>query len=100
MTLAPEPLSALLRRYAGENDEPCDVPRVRFDEAVKRGDDPLHILPYLASVGIVVENLEDLLRINRDVTEEDISAFRVAEGVAVVIASDGLWQLFEPGAAP
>ena len=66
----------------------------------KRGDDPLHILPYLSSLGIMVETLEDLLLINREVTEEEISAFRVAEGIAVVIASDGLWQLFEPGAAP
>jgi hypothetical protein len=100
MNTAPEPLSALLRRYAGDNDEPRDVLRVRFDEAVKRGDDPLHILPYLSSLGIVVETLEDLLLINREVTEEDISAFRVAEGIAVVIASDGIWALFEPGAAP
>jgi hypothetical protein len=100
MNSATETLGALLQRYAGDNDEPRDVPRVRFDEAVKRGDDPLHILPYLASLGIVVETLEDLLLINREVTEEDISAFRVAEGIAVVIASDGIWELFEPGAAP
>ena len=100
MNTAPEPLRALLQRYAGENDEPRDVPRVRFDEAVKRGDDPHHILPYLASLGIAVETLEDLLLINREATEEEISAFRVAEGIAGVITSDGLWQLFEPGAVP
>ncbi|HEY1856959.1 hypothetical protein [Acidocella sp.] len=98
MDKAPETLRALLRRYAGENDEPRDVPRVRFDEAVRQGDDPLHILPYLASLGIAVETMDDLLRINRDGTEEEISAFRVAEGIAVVISSDAIWQLFEPGA--
>jgi hypothetical protein len=49
MNTAPETLGALLKRYAGENDEPRDVPRVRFDEAMQRGDDPLHILPYLAA---------------------------------------------------
>jgi hypothetical protein len=40
MNTAPEPLRALLRRYVGENDEPRDVPRVSFAEAVKHGDDP------------------------------------------------------------
>ena len=55
---------------------------------------------YLSSLGVKIETLEDLLLINREATEEEISAFRVAEGIAVVIASDGLWQLFEPGAAP
>jgi len=29
-------------------------------------------------------------------TEEEIHCFRVAEGVAVTVASDGLWLLFEP----
>jgi hypothetical protein len=100
MNTAPETLGALLKRYAGDNDEPRDVPRIRFDEALQRGDDPLHILPYLAGLGISVRSIDDLLRINSDDTEEEIRAFRVVEGVAVVMASDGLWLLFEPGAAP
>jgi hypothetical protein len=34
--------------------------------------------------------------VNGDDTEEEIHSFRVAEGVAVTVASDGLWLLFEP----
>jgi hypothetical protein len=99
MNTATETLGALLQRYSGDNDEPRAVPRVCFDEAMQRGDDPLHILPYLAGLGIPVRSIDDLLRINDDDTEEEIHAFRVAEGVAVVMATDGLWLLFEPGAA-
>ena len=100
MNRATETLGALLQRYAGDNDEPRDVARIRFDEAMRHGDDPLHILPYLAGLGIQVRSIDDLLRINDDDTEEEIHAFRVVEGIAVVMASDGLWLLFEPGAAP
>ena len=53
-------------------------------------------LPYLAYVGLSVRSLDDLLRINADATEEEIHCFRVAEGVTVTLASDGLWLLFEP----
>ncbi len=100
MNTATETLGELLQRYAGDNDERRDVPRIRFDETVKRGDDPLQILPYLAGLGIQVRSIDDLLRINDDDTEEEIRAFRVVEGIAVVMASDGNWLLFEPGAAP
>ena len=89
-----ETLAALLRRYCDANDEPRDVPRINLAEAVRRGDDPLHILPYLAGLGLAVGSLDDLLRINDDATEEEVHAFRVAEGVAVTVASDGLWMLF------
>ncbi len=60
----------------------------------------LHILPYLAGIGITVGTLDDLLAINDDDTEEEFHAFPVVEGVAVVMVSDGLWLLFEPAAAP
>ncbi|GAB0115739.1 hypothetical protein [Acidisoma sp. C75] len=99
METAQEPLSALLRRYADETGEPRDVPRISFEEAVARGDDPLHVLPYLAGLGIVVRTMDDLLMINGDGGEEEISAFPVEEGVAVVVASDGAWLLFQRGAA-
>jgi hypothetical protein len=96
MSDAPETLAALLRRYCDQHDEPCQVPRVRLSDAVQRGDDPLHILPYFATLGLPVRALNDLLRINDDETEEEVRSFRVAEGVAVTVASDGLWLLFEP----
>ena len=96
MSDAPETLAALLRRHRADHDEPRDVPRVSLAEAVRAGDDPLHIIPYLAGLGLPVRSLDDLLRANDDATEEEIGCFRVAEGVAVTIASDGLWLLFEP----
>ena len=81
---------------ATTSDEPRDVPRVSLAEALRRGDDPLHILPYLAGLGLAVRSLDDLLLINGDDTEEELHAFRVAEGVAISVASDGLWMLFVP----
>jgi hypothetical protein len=71
------------------------VPRISFAEALRNGDDPLHVIPYFASLGLAVRSLEDLLQINEDETEEELHSFRVAEGVAVTLASDGLWLLFE-----
>jgi hypothetical protein len=96
MTDQPETLEALLRRFCENFDEPRDVPRVSLTDAILRGDDPLHLLPYLAGLGMPVASLDDLLAINADDTEEEISAFRVAEGVAVTVASDGIWALFTP----
>jgi hypothetical protein len=90
-----ETLAELLRRYCDEHDEPRDVPRISIAEAVRNGDDPLHIIPYFANLGLVVRTLDDLLQINDDDTEEELHSFRVAEGVAVTLASDGLWLLFE-----
>lgn len=91
-----ETLDTLLRRYSAEHDEPRDVPRVSLTDALRSGDDPLHILPYLAGLGFAVRTLDDLLLVNDDDTEEEVHSFRVAEGVAVTLASDGLWLLFEP----
>ena len=91
-----ETLAALLRRYCEDHDEPRDVPRINIADAVRSGDDPLHVIPYMAGIGLTVRGLDDLLRINDDDTAEEIRSFRVAEGVAVTVASDGLWLLFEP----
>jgi hypothetical protein len=96
MSNAPETLAALLRRYCDQPAEPSDVPRVSLGAAVRQGDDPLHVLPYFATLGLTVRSLDDLLKINGDDTEEEIHCFRVTEGVAVTVASDGLWLLFEP----
>lgn len=96
MSTTHEPFAALLRRYCDDPDEPPDVPRVSFAEALRQGDDRLHILPYLAGLGLAIHALDDLLGVNEDDTEEELHCFRVAEGVAVTIASDGLWLLFEP----
>ncbi len=45
-------------------------------------------------------SLDDLLLFNDDETEEELHCFRVAEGVAVSVASGGLWLLFEPRGRP
>ncbi len=63
---------------------------------LKGADDPLKIVEYLTELGIAVRELDDLLKINADDTEEELYAFRVAEGVALSVASDGLWLLYEP----
>jgi len=91
-----ETLDALLRRYHDHNDEPGDVPRVSFAEALQHGDDPYHVLPYLAGLGLTIRCLDDLLLVNHDDTEEELHSFRVAEGIAVTLASDGMWLLFVP----
>jgi hypothetical protein len=91
-----ETLAVLLRRYCEDCLEPHNVPRVSLAEAVRLGDDPLHILPYLAGLGITVRCLEDLMRINDDESEEELQSFRIVEGVAISVASDGAWLVFEP----
>jgi hypothetical protein len=97
MSEQPEPFAELLRRYRdGDDDEPGEVHRVSFAEAARSGDDPLHILKYLTGLGLAINSLDDLLQINADETEDEIHCFRVAEGVAVSVASDGVWLLFEP----
>ncbi len=89
-----ENLAALLREHAAGRDLPRYVPQIAFTEALARGDDPLHILPYLADVGVAVSTMEDLQAAGDDPGEEEMCAFRVEEGVAVLLESDGLWLLF------
>lgn len=96
MTEKPETLEALLRRFCEDFDEPRDVPTVSLADAIRRGNDPLDLLSYMAGLGMPVANLDDLLAINAHSTEEEITAFRVVEGVAVTVASDGIWALFTP----
>jgi hypothetical protein len=89
-----ETLEALVRRHAEGNDMPRPLPRVRLADALARGDDPLHLLPYLNDLGVRIGTLEDLLAACADPGEEEIQAFRTEEGVAVFLAVDGLWALF------
>jgi hypothetical protein len=96
MTDTPETLADLLRRHSDPDTEPPAVPRVSLAEAAAGGGDPLDVLAYLAGLGITVRTLDDLLAINSDPDEEEVHSFRVAEGVAVAIASQGEWLLFTP----
>lgn len=89
-----ETLEALLTRYSSIEKLP-DVQRIKFDEAVRTGEDPLSIVKYFATLGIAVREPADLLRLNDDPDEEEINAFWVPEGVAVSVESDDLWLVFE-----
>ena len=95
MTENVEPLAALLSRHHYD-EEPMEVHRASLAEALRGGNDPLKVVEYLAGLGIVVRGLDDLLKINDDASEEELHSFRVQEGVAVSIASDGAWVLFTP----
>lgn len=89
-------LAALLQRYNDPDNEPPDVTHIRLADAMREGDDPLHVLPYLVqALGKTVHSFDDLLAINDDDTEEELHSFRVAEGVVVVIPSHNQWLLFE-----
>jgi hypothetical protein len=96
MTDTPERLEDLLRRFALPDALPPSVPRVSLAAAVAGGSDPLDIITYLAGLGIAVRTLDDLLAINDDPDEEEVHSFRVAEGVAVSVASQGEWLVFTP----
>ncbi len=91
---AGEPFAALLDRYRTYKDEPLEVHHVRLAEAIQGGDDPLRFVDYLRGLGRPVHRLDDLLTINDDLDEEELHAFRVQEGVAVSVASDGAWALY------
>jgi hypothetical protein len=89
-----ETLAELLRRFG---DSRLKVARIRFADALARGDDPFNMLPYLATLGHTVAKLNDLLVINDDPEEEELHCFVVQEGIAVSMQSDRMWMLFERG---
>ena len=88
-----EPIEALVRRF---DEDPRAITRVSLSAALRDGKDPMKILSYLASLDILVAKLDDLCAINLDPTESELHAHRVAEGVAISLASDGLWILYVP----
>ena len=89
-----EPLEALLQRYKHYEEEPSEVHRASLAEVLDGGSDPLNVVEYLTGLGIAVRELDDLMKINNDQSEEELHSFRVREGVAVSVASDGAWVLF------
>ncbi|MCB5943944.1 hypothetical protein [Acidocella sp. KAb 2-4] len=89
-----EALEALLRRHAAGRDLPRHVPQLRLADALVRGDDPLHLLPYLNDLGVRIGTLEDLLAACADPGEEEVQAYRVEEGIAVYLVTDGQWAVF------
>lgn len=87
-------LEALLARYS-EIEKLPDVQRIKFADAVRTGEDPLHVIKYLATLGIQVREPDDLLRLNDDDNEEELVCFKIPEGVAATINSDDSWLVFE-----
>jgi hypothetical protein len=64
-------------------------------EALRAGDDQLHILSYLRGLGLEIRTLVDLAQaIAALPDEEELSVERAAEGVVVRHASDGWLALF------
>ena len=90
----PQSLQALLARYSTP-ERLGEVQRVRFADAVRTGEDPLAIIKYFSTLGIAVKAPADLFALNDDPNEEEVNAFWVPEGVAVSIASDDAWLVFE-----
>ena len=87
-------LDELVRQHAEGHDLPRHVPHLRLADALARGDDPLHLLPYFADLDRKIENLEDLFAACTDPGEEELEAYRVEEGIAVFLAVDGQWAVF------
>ncbi|MCB5943942.1 hypothetical protein [Acidocella sp. KAb 2-4] len=82
-----ETLEELLRRYS-DIERLSEVQRVNFADAVRTGEDPLHVIKYLATLGIEVKTPADLFRLNDDDDEEELVCFWIPEGVAATINSD------------
>ena len=93
-----ETLEELLRHYSSIEKLP-DVKRIKFDDAVRTGQDPLRIIAYFATLGIAVREPADLFLRNDALDEEEINAFWIPEGVAVSVESDDLWLVFEVDSA-
>ena len=87
-------LDELVRQHTEGNDLPRHVPHLRLADALERGDDPLHLLPYFADLGTKIGNLEDLFAACADPGEEEIEAFRIEEGIVVYLVPDGQWAVF------
>jgi hypothetical protein len=93
-----ETLEELLTRYSSIEKLP-DVQRIKFDEALRTGEDPLRIIAYFKTLGIAVREPADLFLRNDAPDEEEINAFKIPEGVAVSVESDDLWLVFEVDSA-
>ena len=90
----PPPFADLARRAAYPDDPPA--PAVLSLSAIIAGDaDPWGLLSYLVNLGRPVATLDDLFAAIGGLEDEDeLGAFRCAEGVAVSQASDARWLLF------
>lgn len=101
MKSASLPTFAELRSRYDDTDADRSSATVSMDLARRGGDDPHHVLSYLRSFGDMPTSLDDVARaVDELADEEELSAFRCREGVAVGHASDGWWVLFVDDPAP
>lgn len=93
-----ETLITLAARF-GAPASPSDYETHRLGDRASDASLAQLVLTYLADFGLSPTSLSGLLQaIDSLEDEEDLSAIRCAEGVAVTSASDGWWVLFtEPG---
>ncbi len=75
-----------------EDGAPSIIP---LRQAPAIGGEPARLMQYLRSLDLTIETLDDLYEgIAGLHDEEELSAFRCREGVAVSHASDGWWLIF------
>jgi hypothetical protein len=96
---APDPptFEELRRRYSfgDDDDEPPTV--ISFATVAPARSDPGRILKYLHQLGYSVGSLGELHSTICALDDEDLGSFIVEGGsIAVTVASDGTWYLFEP----
>ncbi len=96
----PPPFATLVARFTADSSTPPLTDIVSLPSALAAGDDPWRIISYLSGLGIFVCGLDDLLRVNDDDSEEELHAWPCREGIAVSIASEGVWVLFVSRGAP
>lgn len=84
----------LIATYTEDKDDVPFPDSVSLAAVLAGGDDPLKLIGYLTGLGLEIRQLDDLLTINGDDTEEELHAFQCIEGIALLIASDGLFVLF------
>lgn len=90
----PRTLADLLALHTFEDEAPDPPAPVSLAEVLAgRAADPGGVVGYIRGLGIPVATLADVERINDDPGEEELRAHRVAEGVAVSVASEGAWHL-------
>ena len=95
MPALPPTFTDLRGRYAYDSADDDEPPTVSLSAALSSGDDPLRIIAYLRTLRVAVASLDDLHAAIADLPdEEELSAFRCQEGIAVSVASDGQWLLF------
>lgn len=91
------PFANLRASLDGPDVDEADTTFVSLADCQATGRDPHSLLAYITSlVGRKISSLNDLMAVSALDDEEEIGAFEVQEGVAISIASHGVWVVFRP----